>query len=226
MSADPEVLFDGPSRASTTIALAHGAGAGMDSPFLTFFATKLGDRGYRVARFEYPYMASQRRTGQKKPPDPEAVLRQTWLRVIDMLGQACLFIGGKSMGGRIASLIADDAGVAGLICLGYLFHPVGKPDRLRVEHLESIQTPTFILQGDRDSFGTREEVAGYKLSSAVRVAWLEDGDHSFTPRSKWRTSLWPRNKSRSRPRRLPCHSATRASSCCRTCVRVLRRFFG
>jgi predicted alpha/beta-hydrolase family hydrolase len=69
-----------------------------------------------------------------------------------------------------------------VVCLGYPFHPTGKPDRLRVEHLESLKTPTLILQGERDPFGSREEVAGYKLSSGVRVAWVEDGDHSFTPR--------------------------------------------
>ena len=98
------------------------------------------------------------------------------------LGHERLVIGGKSMGGRIASLVADEAGVAGLVCLGYPFHPVGKPDQLRVEHLQTIKTPTLIVQGERDPFGTREEVARYKLSKAVRVAWMTDGDHSFKPR--------------------------------------------
>ena len=182
MPSDPELLLDGPTDASTTIALAHGAGAGMDSPFMDFFAKGLGKRGDRVVRFEYPYMASQRMTGKKKPPDREPVLRETWMRVIEKLGQRGLVIGGKSMGGRIASLVADEASVAGLICLGYPFHPVGKPDRLRVEHLETIKTPTLIMQGERDPFGSRDEVAGYKLSPAIRVAWMEDGDHSFKPR--------------------------------------------
>ena len=86
------------------------------------------------------------------------------------------------MGGRIASLVAEEAGVAGLVCLGYPFHPTGKPNRLRVQHLESIKTPTLIWQGERDPFGSREEVAGYKLSPSVQVAWVEDGDHSFKPR--------------------------------------------
>jgi predicted alpha/beta-hydrolase family hydrolase len=97
-------------------------------------------------------------------------------------GLGGLVIGGKSMGGRIASLVAEEVGVAGLVCLGYPFHPVGNPDRLRVQHLKSIKAPTLILQGERDPFGNREEVAGYKLSSSVRVAWAEDGDHGFTPR--------------------------------------------
>ena len=86
------------------------------------------------------------------------------------------------MGGRIASLVADEAGVAGLICLGYPFHPVGKPDQLRVEHLKTIKTPTLIVQGERDPFGSRGEVSAHKLSPAVRVAWVPDGDHSFKPR--------------------------------------------
>jgi predicted alpha/beta-hydrolase family hydrolase len=154
----------------------------MDSPFMGFFAKALSKRGVRVVRFEYPYMAVQRRTGKKKPPDREPVLRETWLKVVEGLGREGLVIGGKSMGGRIASLVAEEAGVAGLVCLGYPFHPTGKPDRLRVQHLEALRTPTLILQGDRDPFGSREEVAGYKLSPSVRVAWVDDGDHSFKPR--------------------------------------------
>jgi predicted alpha/beta-hydrolase family hydrolase len=154
----------------------------MDSPFMDFFAEGLGERGFRAVRFEYPYMASKRVTGKAKPPDREPVLRDTWLKVVEVLGREGLVIGGKSMGGRIASLIVDEAGVAGLVCLGYPFHPVGKPDRLRVEHLKSIKTATLIVQGERDPFGSREEVAGYKLSDATRVAWVADGDHSFKPR--------------------------------------------
>jgi predicted alpha/beta-hydrolase family hydrolase len=154
----------------------------MVSPFMDFFAKGFGKQGFRVVRFEYPYMASKRVTGKKKPPDREPVLRETWMRVIGKLGHEGLVIGGKSMGGRIASLVADEAGVAGLICLDYPFHPVGKAERLRVQHLEVIKNPTLIVQGERDPFGSREEVAGYKLSPAVRVVWAEDGDHSFTPR--------------------------------------------
>ena len=110
---------------------------------------------------------------------------------------ATLVIGGKSMGGRIASLIADDANVDGLICLGYPFHPVGNPHQLRVEHLGKIKTPTLIVQGERDTFGNREEVEGFKLSAAIRVKWIDDGDHSFKPRKSsgrteqqnWETGL-------------------------------------
>jgi uncharacterized protein len=182
MPSDPELVFDGPSDAATTIALAHGAGAGMHSPFMEFFAHALGTQGFRVARFEFPYMASKRTHRKQLPPDREPILRSTWLRVIEMLGRDRLVIGGKSMGGRIASLVADEAGVAALVCLGYPFHPVGKPDRLRVEHLRTLKMPTLIVQGERDPFGGRDDVAGYHLSPAIRVVWIDDGDHSFKPR--------------------------------------------
>jgi predicted alpha/beta-hydrolase family hydrolase len=182
VAAELDYQIDGPAKARTTIALAHGAGAAMDSPFLDYFAEQLGKRGYRVVRFEFPYMASKRATGKAKPPDREPVLRETWLKVIEKFGPKGLVIGGKSMGGRIASLVADEAGVAGLVCLGYPFHPVGKPDKLRVEHLKTIKTPTLIVQGERDPFGSREEVAGYKMSKLVRVVWMPDGEHSFKPR--------------------------------------------
>jgi predicted alpha/beta-hydrolase family hydrolase len=149
---------------------------------MEFFAIDFDKLGFRVVRFEYPYMASKRVTGKGKPPDREPVLRETWLRVIEKLGRTRLVIGGKSMGGRIASVVADEAGVTGLACLGYPFHPVGRPDKLRVEHLKSIETPTLIVQGERDPFGNAKEVARYKLSKAVRVVWMRDGDHSFKPR--------------------------------------------
>jgi predicted alpha/beta-hydrolase family hydrolase len=191
MPADPELLIDAPSHVaadsradvpSTTVALAHGAGAAMDSPFMNFFAAGLAARGFRVVRFEFPYMAALRKTGKKGPPDRQDTLQATWHRVIQMLGPKGLVIGGKSMGGRIASLIADEAGVAGLICLGYPFHPVGRPDRLRVAHLEGIKTPTLILQGERDPFGNREDVSKYTLSPRIQVRWLGDGDHGYKPR--------------------------------------------
>jgi predicted alpha/beta-hydrolase family hydrolase len=177
-----DLLIDGPRRATRAIIVAHGAGVGMDSDFMNAFAQGLAKHGLRVVRFEFPYMAARRETGKSRPPDREPVLRETWLSVIDSVKAEKLFIGGKSMGGRIASLVADAAEVAGLVCLGYPFHPTGKPDKLRIEHLKTIRTPTLIVQGERDPFGTRDEVAGYKLSKNVRVHWLTDGDHSFTPR--------------------------------------------
>jgi predicted alpha/beta-hydrolase family hydrolase len=182
LDATPDLLLNGPKAASTCIALAHGAGAGMATPFMNYFATGLADGGFQVVRFEFPYMASRTKTGKSRPPDREPVLRETWLKVVETLGRKHLVIGGKSMGGRIASLVADETQVAGLVCLGYSFHPVGKPDRLRVEHLRAIKTPTLIVQGERDGFGTRDDVAGYQLSSAIRIQWIEDGDYSLKPR--------------------------------------------
>jgi len=182
MPASPKLLIDGPKDAPWTIALAHGAGAPMDSPFMSIMAQGLAKRGYRVARFEFPYMAARRTGGRRGAPDREPVLRETWLAVVESLGRERLIIGGKSMGGRIASMVADEAAVAGLVCLGYPFHPVGKPTQLRVKHLEELKTPTLILQGERDPFGGRDDVATYKLSRAIRVHWLTDGDHSFKPR--------------------------------------------
>jgi len=175
----PEFLFDGPENAALTLVLAHGAGGPMRSSFMGKVARGVSEGGFRVARFEFPYMRERRRV-----PDKEPVLRAAWLDVIDALGGGKrLAIGGKSMGGRIASMVADEAGVRGLVCLGYPFHPPGRPEKLRTVHLEPLATPTLIVQGTRDQFGTREGVAGYRLSRSIRIAWIEDGDHSFKPRS-------------------------------------------
>jgi predicted alpha/beta-hydrolase family hydrolase len=181
-ASTPNLLTNGPKRAKSTIILAHGAGASMDTDFMNAFADGLAKRGLRVVRFEFPYMAAKRETGKSRPPDREPVLRETWHHVIGAVKSDHLFIGGKSMGGRIASLVADEANVAGLVCLGYPFHPTGKSKQLRIEHLKTIRTPTLIVQGERDPFGTREEVAAFKLSKQVRLHWLRDGDHGFKPR--------------------------------------------
>lgn len=175
--------IDGPQEnAPATIILAHGAGAPMDTPFMNAIANGLAEGGLRVVRFEFPYMSKRRTDGKSRPPDRLPVLRDTWLSVIASVKSDVLVIGGKSMGGRIASLVAEEAQVAGLVCLGYPFHPIGKPDQLRIDHLLHIATPTLILQGDRDRFGSRAEVAEYDLDSRIRMEWLPDGDHSFKPR--------------------------------------------
>jgi predicted alpha/beta-hydrolase family hydrolase len=180
-------LFDGPADADATILLAHGAGAPMDSASLNASARALTAVGLRVARFEFGYMAARRSAGTRKPPPRAKTLRSEYVAAIDVLDAAgLLVIGGKSMGGRVASMIADQlhaAGrIAGLLCLGYPFHPVGKPDQLRTAHLADLRTPTLIVQGTRDPFGTREEVASYQLSKSIDILWLEDGDHDLKPR--------------------------------------------
>ena len=177
-----DLLTDGPEDAATTIVLAHGAGAGMDSPPMQALADSLAARGLRVVRFEFPYMQRRRKTGKRAGPDRLPVLMDTWRAAIDAQDAGRVIIGGKSMGGRIASMIADEARVTGLVCLGYPFHPPGKPEKLRTEHLAGLETPTLIVQGTRDPFGRPEEVDGFRLSDAIRFAWLEDGDHSFRPR--------------------------------------------
>jgi predicted alpha/beta-hydrolase family hydrolase len=177
-----EFLRDGPGDARTTLILAHGAGAAMDTPFMETIAIGVAAAGIAVVRFEFPYMARRRLDGTRRPPDRQPVLLDAWRRVFASIASQRVAIGGKSMGGRMASLIADDVGAAALVCLGYPFHPPGKPERLRTEHLQTLATPALILQGERDPFGTRAEVTGYALSDAVRVRWLADGNHDLAPR--------------------------------------------
>jgi hypothetical protein len=182
---DHDTLVDGAADARDTFLFAHGAGAPMDSSFLARVASGLAERGVRVVRFEFPYMARRRTEGRRGAPDREPVLRARWLEVVERFGGGPrVAVGGKSLGGRIASMIADEARVRGLVCFGYPFHPPGQPERLRTKHLETLATPALILQGTRDPFGTREDVAGYRLSSSIRVEWLEGGDHSFKPPAK------------------------------------------
>lgn len=179
-----ELLWNGSRESQITIALAHGAGQPMDAPYMETVAVGLAAEGYAVVRFEFPYMARRRVTGRKAGPDRGPVLLETWRHVIEEVASSRLIIGGKSMGGRIASMIADDAGVGGLVCLGYPFHPPGKPEKLRTAHLAELRTPTLICQGERDPFGTREDVGAYELSSQIQLQWLPDGDHGLKPRKK------------------------------------------
>ena len=180
----PAFIYNGPDDATLTVALAHGAGAAMDSPFMNAFAEGLGSTGFRVARFEFPYMQRRRAEGTRRPPDRPPVLIEAWRAVIaELTGSGKLVIGGKSMGGRMASMIADDVDARGLVCLCYPFHAPGKtalPERLG--HMATIKTPTFIVQGTRDALGNQSEVGDYPLSDSINIHWSEDGDHSLKPR--------------------------------------------
>jgi hypothetical protein len=185
VAADSTRLIDGPADAPATLLLAHGAGAPMDSPFLAAIASGLAGLGWRVVRFEFPYMARQRLTGRRSAPDRLPLLLDAFREQVRLeAGDRPLLIGGKSLGGRVASLLVDElapAGVRGCLCLGYPFHPPGRPQQLRTTHLCELRTPTLILQGERDSFGRREEVVGYDLSDRIQVEWIAAGDHSFKP---------------------------------------------
>jgi len=191
------LLTNGPKKAPLTIVLAHGAGAPMDSPFMDYFAQGLGKAGSRVVRFEFPYMAARRTDGKKKPPDRQALLLDTWRAVIAECDTEDLVIGGKSMGGRMASLIADDVKVKGLICLGYPFYGAGNKDKPRTAHLETLKTPTLICQGTRDPMGDKPTVTELNLSKKIRLHWAEDGNHDLSPRKasgrtadqNWREAL-------------------------------------
>jgi predicted alpha/beta-hydrolase family hydrolase len=183
-----EWLINRPVQAPMArVVLAHGAGAPMDSEFMERVAGLLCAAGCEVVRFEFPYMALRRTTAKRSPPDREPVLTQCWREQLTRL-RADLppvkkwIIGGKSMGGRMASLVADELSVNGLVCFGYPFHPAGKPERLRTAHLAGLQTPALIIQGTRDPLGNNDEVKSYQLSSRIQLHWLDDGDHDLKPR--------------------------------------------
>ncbi|MEZ2744835.1 alpha/beta family hydrolase [Halopseudomonas bauzanensis] len=163
-----------------TLLLAHGAGAPMDSEYMNRLAEALAVRGIQALRFEFPYMAARREVGGKRPPNPMPVLQDSFREHYRAAPQP-LYIGGKSMGGRVASLLADELQPAGLICFGYPFHPPGKPEKTRTAHLAELQTSGLILQGTRDPFGKPDEVAGYGLSEQLQVSWLDTGDHDLKP---------------------------------------------
>ncbi|MFV0299182.1 MAG: alpha/beta fold hydrolase [Hyphomicrobiaceae bacterium] len=188
-----EFLDTGPADGSVALVLAHGAGAGMDTRFMTEMAALLAARGIRVLRFEFGYMAQRRESGKRRPPPRADSLVDEYKAAVAAARQHVgagvrLAIGGKSMGGRVASMIADelsaDGQITALVCLGYPFHPPGKPEATRTAHLEAIACPSLIVQGERDPFGNGDEVAGYVLAPAIRFVWIGDGDHDFGPRGR------------------------------------------
>jgi predicted alpha/beta-hydrolase family hydrolase len=185
------ILNDGPQSAPIRLLLAHGAGAPMTSQFLETIARLLTERGLGVSRFEFAYMAGRREDGKRRPPPKAERLVDEYKAAVAAVRKKVasgtkLLIGGKSMGGRVASLVADELygqeHIAGLVCLGYPFHPPGKPEALRTAHLEHLRCPALIVQGERDPFGSRSEVEAVKLSPSIRFAWASDGDHDLGPR--------------------------------------------
>lgn len=170
------------------IILAHGAGAPADSPFMEMLSGALEARGLTCVRFEFPYMQKRREDGRKRPPDRQPALLEFFSGVVDLvredLGPDCrILVGGKSMGGRMASILASERdGIDGVLCYGYPFHPPGKPERWRTGHFPRMGCPAMILQGTRDPFGKPHEVAEHETElGAAAVHWLEGGDHDFRP---------------------------------------------
>ncbi len=183
-----DFLRNGPEDAPLTVLLAHGAGAAMDAPAMTAAAEALAAQGLAVARFEFAYMAARRTGGSRKPPPRADKLLDEYRAAVAALPPGPLIIGGKSMGGRVATMLADELHAAGrilgVLCLGYPFHPPGKPETLRTAHMETPSCPALIAQGTRDPFGTRDEVPGYPLSPTIEILWLDDGDHDLKPRKR------------------------------------------
>lgn len=163
----------------------HGAGAGMASGFMQDMARLLCDREITVVRFNFPYMQTMVESGKRRPPDKIDKMEAHFLTLTESVSQstsAPVYIGGKSMGGRVSTLVLESAGADGAIVFGYPFHPPGKATKLRTAHLETINKPVCIIQGERDTFGTQEEVEGYCLSDKVTLHFMPDGDHSLKPR--------------------------------------------
>jgi len=168
---DFPLLHDG-DPTSPAILLAHGAGAGMESAWMARMAVLLAGRGLHVIRFEFPYMARRSTGGSRRPPDRQPVLLAAIREVHEATGRPPL-LAGKSMGGRMMSLLADELGARGLVCFGFPFHAPGRPPGDRIAHLAGLRTPALILQGTRDPFGKPDDVAAYALSDAIRIEWLD-----------------------------------------------------
>lgn len=186
--------------------LAHGAGAGKEHEFMQSMSLHLTNLGIDVVLFNFAYMQTIKATGKRRPPDKADKLLQHFADVIcDVNAKEPLlplFIGGKSMGGRMATMLLSEAtayqqhqsnepsveqceylaGICGAIALGYPFHPPGKPEKTRTAHLETLTKPLLVMQGERDTFGTKADISTYSLSSSIKVKYLPDGDHSFKPR--------------------------------------------
>lgn len=182
MAEGLDVIKEGASDAPVRILLAHGAGAGMEHDFLAELSRLLAGPQIEVVRFNFPYMSRRALDGRRRPPDRQPVLLAHWREMVEAFAHPGLILAGKSMGGRMAAEICDEMNAAGLVVLGYPFHPPAKPDSWRGEVLKQIKTPTLLLQGERDTFGTRAELTDFPFSPNLSVHWLTDGDHGFKPR--------------------------------------------
>ena len=174
------------------LVLAHGAGADMNHDFMQEVALLLNNEGVNVLRFNFPYMVKRGVDGKRRPPDRMPKLLECFMSVLSSIeSKLPIFIGGKSMGGRVAATLLNETAsqenftkIRGGICLGYPFHPQKKPDKLRLEPLQLTQKKVLIVQGERDALGSKEEIADYQLSTYCQLHFLADGDHNLKPRVK------------------------------------------
>lgn len=166
---------------------AHGAGAGSDSEFMQIMAKQLSEYSIDVGLFDFEYMQIAKQSNKRRPPERAPKLLTYFEHILTQADTSLpLFIGGKSMGGRMASMLACSTchPVLGVLAFGYPFHPPGKPEKLRTDHFADIPCPFLVLQGERDTFGTREELATITMPKQPEYIWLTDGDHSLKPRKK------------------------------------------
>lgn len=188
-----ELLQNGPSDGPVYL-FAHGAGADMNSDFMTQVAEGLAEKGIRVVRFNFPYMIKRSEDGKRRPPDRAPKLLTAFEEVIQALN-CPVVVGGKSMGGRMSSQVLagnalrnaeDSLPILGSACMGFPFHAPAKDPKDRLDHLKYLTQPVLIVQGTRDTMGTFEEVNGYiqtgRVSPSIQMHWLEDGNHDLKPR--------------------------------------------
>jgi len=189
-----DFLIDGPQNAPMLV-LTHGSGAAMDSDFMNEFTALVVAHDICVARFEFAFMAGRRTTGKKRPPPKAEKLIAEFLAALTEVRSKntglsgadapAIFIGGKSLGGRVASMMAqqcfDEKTIAGLVCLGYPFHPPGKSDKLRTGHFADYNCPSLICQGENDPFGKRSEIEHYDLPASFQFHWAPFGNHDMAP---------------------------------------------
>ena len=193
------IILNTVENAKAFVIFAHGAGANMSHEFMNDISKLLNASGIDVLRFNFPFMDKRGLTGKRYPPDRMPKLLICYETVIEHVVEKKLnkdlplFIGGKSMGSRVAaSLVADSDllksrlldQISGVFCIGYPFHPAKKPEKLRLEPLVDANKPILIVQGDRDTLGNKVEINTYQLAEHCHCVFMEDGDHSLKPRVK------------------------------------------
>ncbi|WP_218642687.1 alpha/beta family hydrolase [Colwellia sp. UCD-KL20] len=189
MISFPSIIENFVEKPKALFIFAHGAGADKSHNFMESFALKLNEKNINVVRFNFPYMDKRLLDGKKYPPNRIPLLEDSYLLLLEKYIKNTsipLFIGGKSMGGRVAATLSKQLleHVKGTICIGYPFHPQKKPENLRLAPLQETVLPILILQGDRDALGNKEEIENYALSDLCEVVYFVDGDHDLKPRVK------------------------------------------